>query len=169
MLTHEAVIWQYVRCIIDGGMTADDNGLHALPLYHCAQLGVFLGPQVYLGASGVITGKPNADNILALIKTHKITCFFAPPTIWIAMLRSSSFDVTNFSTLRKGYYGASIMPVEVLLELRARLPEVQFWNFYGQTELRRSQLCSALRTRSVRRDRRANPRLTSRHAWSIWR
>jgi fatty-acyl-CoA synthase len=135
MLTHEAVMWQYVSCIIDGGMSVDDKFLHALPLYHCAQLDVFLGPQIYLGASGVITGKPTADNILALIQAHKITSFFAPPTIWIAMLRSPNFDKTDLSSLQKGYYGASIMPVEVLLELQRRLPKVRFWNFYGQTEI----------------------------------
>jgi fatty-acyl-CoA synthase len=135
ILTHEAVMWQYVSCIIDGGMAAEDNVLHALPLYHCAQLDVFLGPAIYLGASGVITSKPVADNILALIEAHKITAFFAPPTIWIAMLRSPAFDKTNLSTLQKGYYGASIMPVEVLLELQRRMPNVKFWNFYGQTEI----------------------------------
>ncbi|MDE2378048.1 acyl-CoA synthetase [Bradyrhizobium sp.] len=135
MLSHEAVMWQYVSCIIDGGMAASDNVLHALPLYHCAQLDVFLGPQIYLGASGVITGKPTADNILALIEAHRTNSFFAPPTIWIAMLRSPNFDKTDLSTLEKGYYGASIMPVEVLLELQRRLPKVKFWNFYGQTEV----------------------------------
>jgi fatty-acyl-CoA synthase len=135
MLTHDAVMWQYVSCIIDGGMSVDDKFLHALPLYHCAQLDVFLGPQIYLGASGVITGKPAADNILTLIQAHRITSFFAPPTIWIAMLRSPNFDKTDLSTLQKGYYGASIMPVEVLLELQRRLPSVKFWNFYGQTEI----------------------------------
>ena len=135
ILTHEAVMWQYISCIIDGGMATEDNVLHALPLYHCAQLDVFLGPAIYLGASGVITSKPVADNILALIEAHKITAFFAPPTIWIAMLRSPAFDKTNLSTLQKGYYGASIMPVEVLLELQRRLSAVKFWNFYGQTEI----------------------------------
>jgi fatty-acyl-CoA synthase len=135
ILSHEAVMWQYVSCIIDGGMAAGDNVLHALPLYHCAQLDVFLGPAIYLGASGVITAKPVADNILALIEKHKITAFFAPPTIWIAMLRSPAFDRTDLSSLQKGYYGASIMPVEVLLELQRRLPNVKFWNFYGQTEI----------------------------------
>jgi fatty-acyl-CoA synthase len=135
VLTHEAVIWQYVSCIIDGGMTSEDNVLHALPLYHCAQLDVFLGPAIYLGASGVITGKPQADNILAMIEAHGITAFFAPPTIWIAMLRSPAFDRADLSTLQKGYYGAAIMPVEVLLELQRRLPRVKFWNFYGQTEI----------------------------------
>src|SRR5579871_502555 len=135
ILTHEAVMWQYVSCVVDGGMAAEDNVLHALPLYHCAQLDVFLGPAIYLGASGVITSKPLADNILKLIEAHKITAFFAPPTIWIAMLRSPAFDKTDLSTLQKGYYGASIMPVEVLLELQRRLAGVKFWNFYGQTEI----------------------------------
>ena len=37
--------------------------------------------------------------------------------------------------MQKGYYGAAIMPVEVLLELQRRLPNVKFWNFYGQTEI----------------------------------
>jgi fatty-acyl-CoA synthase len=135
ILTHDAVMWEYVSCIIDGGMAAEDNFLHALPLYHCAQLDVFLGPAIYLGATSLITGKPVADNILSLIAAHGITSFFAPPTIWIAMLRSPAFDKTDLSALQKGYYGASIMPVEVLLELQRRLPKVKFWNFYGQTEI----------------------------------
>jgi fatty-acyl-CoA synthase len=45
------------------------------------------------------------------------------------------FDATDLSALRKGYYGASIMPVEVLQELVRRLPNVRFWNLYGQTEI----------------------------------
>jgi fatty-acyl-CoA synthase len=55
--------------------------------------------------------------------------------VWIALLRSPLFDATDLSSLRKGYYGASIMPVEVLKELARRLPEVGFWNLYGQTEI----------------------------------
>jgi fatty-acyl-CoA synthase len=135
MLSHDAVMWQYVSCIVDGGMSDDDLVLHALPLYHCAQLDVFLGPAIYLGATSVVTGKPVPDLILSLIEAHGVTSFFAPPTVWIGMLRSPAFDRTNLSSLRKGYYGASIMPVEVLLELQRRLPQVRLWNFYGQTEI----------------------------------
>jgi fatty-acyl-CoA synthase len=135
MLTHEAVIWQYVSCVIEGEMAADDVMLHALPLYHCAQLDVFLGPAVYLGISNVITGQPKPEIILPLIETHRITSFFAPPSVWIALLRSPLFDTTDLSSLTKGYYGASIMPVEVLRELQQRLPKVRLWNLYGQTEI----------------------------------
>ena len=135
MLTHEAVIWQYVSCIVDGEMSSDDTFLHSLPLYHCAQLDCFLGPGVYLGATNVITGVPSADNLLPMIGRHAITSFFAPPTVWISLLRSPLFDGADLSSLRKGYYGASIMPVEVLREMQRRLPQVRLWNFYGQTEI----------------------------------
>ncbi|HJV94791.1 MAG TPA: acyl-CoA synthetase [Albitalea sp.] len=135
MLTHDAVLWQYVSCVVDASIASDDLMLHALPLYHCAQLDVFLGPALYIGATNVITARPVPDNLLPLIARHRISSFFAPPTVWIALLRSPLFESTDLSSLRKGYYGASIMPVEVLRELAARLPQVRLWNLYGQTEI----------------------------------
>jgi fatty-acyl-CoA synthase len=135
MLTHDAVMWQYVSCVVDASIETSDLTLHALPLYHCAQLDVFFGPAIYVGASNVITGKPVPEHLLALIQKHRISAFFAPPTVWIALLRSPAFDRTDLSSLKKGYYGASIMPVEVLRELSARLPAVRLWNLYGQTEI----------------------------------
>ena len=135
MLTHDAVLWEYVSCIVEGEMSENDLIVHALPLYHCAQLDVFLGPGVYTGATSVITGKPTAENILGLLSTYKANSFFAPPSIWIAMLRSPAFESSDLSALARGYYGASIMPVEVLAEIQRRMPQVRLWNFYGQTEI----------------------------------
>jgi len=135
MLTHDAVLWQYASCAVDASIASGDVMLHALPLYHCAQLDVFLGPMVYVGGTSIVTAKPTPENLLPLIAQHRITSFFAPPTVWIALLRSPLFDQTDLSSLRKGYYGASIMPVEVLRELARRLPDVGFWNLYGQTEI----------------------------------
>ena len=65
----------------------------------------------------------------------RISSFFAPPTVWIGLLRAPQFDDTDLSALRKGYYGASIMPVEVLKEIQRRMPAVRLWNLYGQTEI----------------------------------
>jgi fatty-acyl-CoA synthase len=135
MLTHDAILWQYTSCAIDAAIGHGDVMLHALPLYHCAQLDAFLGPCVYVGATSIVTAKPTPDNLLPLLQQHRITSFFAPPTVWISLLRSPRFDDTDLSALRKGYYGASIMPVEVLRELARRLPQVGFWNLYGQTEI----------------------------------
>jgi fatty-acyl-CoA synthase len=79
---------------------------------------------------------PDVGQILKTIAEHRATMFFAPPTVWIGMLRHPDFEKRDLSSLRKGYYGASIMPVEILKEIQQRLPSCQrLYNFYGQTEL----------------------------------
>jgi len=103
MLTHDAVLWQYVSCCINAEVAEADVALHALPLYHCAQLDVFFGPAIYVGSTNYITSQPTPDNLLALMAAHGITSFFAPPTVWIALLRSPLFDQTDLSQLAKGY------------------------------------------------------------------
>ncbi|USG63825.1 acyl-CoA synthetase [Brevibacillus ruminantium] len=135
MLTHKNVLSEYVSTIVDGGMSEDDVAIHALPLFHSAQLHCFLGPYVYLGASGIILEQAQPDLILKNVETYQATQLFCPPTVWIALLRSSEFSTRDLSSLRKCYYGAAIMPVEILKELGTRLPNAQFYNFYGQTEV----------------------------------
>jgi fatty-acyl-CoA synthase len=135
LLSSRSLIAQYVSCVIDGGMAVDDVEVHSLPMYHCAQLDCFFSVDVYLGATSVILPGPDPGLLLATIEREKATKLFCPPTVWISLLRHADFDTTDLSSLRKGYYGASPMPVEVLRELQGRLPEVALWNFYGQTEM----------------------------------
>ena len=135
MLSSRSLIAEYTSCVVDGSMTADDIDLHTLPLYHCAQLDCFLGPDLMVGATSIILPAPDPAAVLAAIERHRVTKYFAPPTVWIGLLRSPAFDACDKSSLRKGYYGASPMPIEVLRELLERLPDMQVWNFYGQTEI----------------------------------
>lgn len=135
VLTHRNVISQYVSCIIDGGMASEDITIHALPMYHSAQLNCFLGPSTYLGGTGIILDQANPEAILRTVEEERITSLFCPPTVWIALLRHPDFSSRDLSSLRKCYYGAAIMPKEVLKELSERLPQAAFWNFYGQTEV----------------------------------
>lgn len=135
MLTHSAVLWQYQSVVIDGEWDAGTVALHALPLYHCAQLDAMIGPGLQVGCRNVITGTPSPENLIPLLANNKVTSFFAPPTVWISLLRSPLFDGHDLSSLAKAYYGASIMPGEVLREIRERIPGLRLWNMYGQTEI----------------------------------
>ncbi|MGX6449339.1 fatty acyl-CoA synthetase [Patulibacter sp. S7RM1-6] len=135
VLSHEALIANYATCMVDGEMRPDDVQVHALPLFHVAQQHVFLLPAIQLGMTSVILPAPDPATVLAAIERHGATTFFAPPTVWIGLLRHPDFDARDLSSLRKGYYGAAIMPVEVLKELSRRRPELRLWNFYGQTEM----------------------------------
>ncbi|WP_249870611.1 acyl-CoA synthetase [Oceanobacillus saliphilus] len=135
MLTHKSIISEYVSTIIDAKMEANDVAIHALPLYHSAQLHVFLGPGIYIGSSGIILGAASPELILKTIEEEKVTQLFCPPTVWIALLRHPDFEKRDLSSLKKCYYGAAIMPREVIKELTERLPNAKLWNCYGQTEV----------------------------------
>jgi fatty-acyl-CoA synthase len=135
MLSHHSLIAQYVSCVVDGEMTGADVEVHSLPLYHCAQMHCFLTPGIYLGATNVVLPGADPAAILQAVETERATKLFCPPTVWISLLRHPDFSRRDLSSLRKGYYGASIMPVEVLKEIGARLPDVRLFNFYGQTEM----------------------------------
>lgn len=142
MHSSRGLMANYVSTIVAGSMEGDDVEIHSLPLYHCAQLDNFLITDVYLGATSIILPRPEPELVLRTIERYAVTNYFAPPTVWISLLRSPLFDRVDLSSLRKGYYGASAMPVEVLAELRRRLPDLRLWNFYGQTEM--APLASAL-------------------------
>ncbi|OBI32480.1 acyl-CoA synthetase [Mycolicibacter sinensis] len=142
MHSTRSLMGNYISSIIAGSMTGTDIVVHSLPLYHCAQLDNFLIPAVYLGATSVILPRPAPEMVLRTIETYAATSYFAPPTVWISLLRSPLLEQVDLSSLRKGYYGASAMPAEILAEMRERLPELRLWNFYGQTEM--APLASAL-------------------------
>ena len=142
MHSSRSLMGNYVSTIIAGSMEADDVEIHSLPLYHCAQLDNFLITDIYLGATSIIVPRPEPELVLRTIERYQVTNYFAPPTVWISLLRSPVFDQVDLSSLRKGYYGASAMPIEILAEMRERLPNLRLWNFYGQTEM--APLASAL-------------------------
>ena len=135
MMSHRALMAEYMACMVELELTRDDRALAALPLYHSAQMHVFTMPQLLLGASTILIEAPAPDLCLKLIEEHRITSFFAPPTVWISLLRHPDFDRRDLTSLRNLYYGASIMPVPVLEELRRRLPGARPFNCYGQSEI----------------------------------
>lgn len=135
MHSSRSLMGNYISSIIAGSMEGSDVEIHSLPLYHCAQLDNFLITDIYLGATSIILPRPDPETVLRSIERFGATNYFAPPTVWISLLRSPVFDQVDLSSLRKGYYGASAMPVEILAEMRDRLPNLRLWNFYGQTEM----------------------------------
>ncbi|MFT4098958.1 MAG: fatty acyl-CoA synthetase [Rhodoblastus sp.] len=135
VMSHRAYVAEYLACAIELEFSGNDVALAALPLYHTAQMHAFTMPQMMVGAVTHLIESPVPEIVLELIERLKITSFFAPPTVWISLLRHPDFLKRDLKTLRNIYYGASIMPVPVLQELREKLPGVRFYNCYGQTEI----------------------------------
>lgn len=135
MMTHGSLLAEYESAIHNCRFAESDRALAALPLYHSAQMHVFLMPQLMVGATTLLIQTPALKQCLELIAAHRITSFFAPPTVWVGLLRHPDFDAHDLGSLEKLYYGASIMPVPVLQELRQRLPNARAFNCYGQSEI----------------------------------
>ncbi|MFE1774828.1 acyl-CoA synthetase [Streptomyces sp. NPDC059008] len=135
MMTHRALVHEYTSAVVALDLKETDRPLHSLPLYHSAQMHVFLLPYLAVGAENTVLDGPDPDRIFDLVEAGRADSLFAPPTVWIALSQHPGFTTRELGGLRKAYYGASIMPVPVLERLRARLPRLAFYNCFGQSEI----------------------------------
>lgn len=143
MMTHRAFIHQYVGCLTALDLTADDNPLHVMPLYHSAQMHVFLIPWLAVGARNTLLETPDAGDILRRMAADRHGAFFAAPTLWVALTNHPEFAGKDLSALAKAYYGASIMPGPVVTRLQEKMPHLGLYNCFGQSEM--GPLCTVLR------------------------
>ncbi|WNM32255.1 acyl-CoA synthetase [Streptomyces sp. Li-HN-5-11] len=135
MMTHRALVHEYLSAITALDLSAGDRPVHSLPLYHSAQMHVFLLPYLAVGATNIVLDAPDGDRILDLVESGLADSLFAPPTVWIGLAGRDDFATRDLDGLRKAYYGASIMPVPVLERIRARLPKLAVYNCFGQSEI----------------------------------
>ncbi|MDI3385006.1 acyl-CoA synthetase [Streptomyces sp. B-S-A8] len=135
MMTHRALVHEYVSAIHALGLSEADRPVHSLPLYHSAQMHVFLLPYLAVGAENTVVDGPQPTLLFDLVEAGRADSLFAPPTVWIALANHPESATRDLGALRKAYYGASIMPVPVLERLRGRLPGLAFYNCFGQSEI----------------------------------
>jgi fatty-acyl-CoA synthase len=135
MLTQQALVAEYVSCIVALDFTAGDRPLVAMPIYHSAGMHVFLLPYLSIGAHVTLLEKPDVGEILRLVEERRIGSLFLAPTVWVPLSNHPDLDTRDLSSLTKAQYGASIMPVTVLQRLRARYPGIGFYNCFGQSEI----------------------------------
>ena len=135
MMTHRALVHEYVSAIVGLELTDRDVALHSLPLYHSAQMHVFLVPALAVGATSHLVVAPDVDVMFDAIEQRGVTAVFLPPTVWVAVANHPDLETRDLTGLRKAFYGASIMPVPILQRLREALPAVGFYNCFGQSEI----------------------------------
>ncbi len=135
MMTHRAFVHEYISCIVSLDFRADDKPLHAMPLYHSAGMHAFLLPYLAVGAVNHLMEAPDIPEILRRIEADSIGSLFLAPTVWVPLSNHPDFAARDLTALRKAFYGASIMPQPVLQRLQKRLPDLGFYNCFGQSEI----------------------------------
>lgn len=135
MHTHRSYMSEYASCIHHLDLKESDRSLAALPLYHSAQMHVFTMPALMMGSYTYLMEAPVPEALFSVINEERINSFFAPPTVWIGLLRHAAFEKYDLSSLKNIYYGASIMPEPIVAELGQRLKGSRLYNCYGQSEI----------------------------------
>ncbi|WP_423745660.1 long-chain-fatty-acid--CoA ligase (plasmid) [Haladaptatus sp. SPP-AMP-3] len=130
---HRDMIEHSMSVLVDQQLTRDDVGLSAAPLYHSAELHVFLIPRIHVGATNVIQHAFDPEETLSMLVEHDVTVLFGAPTMWLAMLQATpeSYDL---SALRLGGYGGASMAPATIRDVHERIG-CGLIQYYGMTEL----------------------------------
>ena len=83
-------------------MSADDVEVHSFAAVPLRATGQLPGHRYLPRATSIIVSRPDPELVLRTIERYGVTNYFAPPTVWISLLRSPVFDQVNLSSLRKG-------------------------------------------------------------------
>ena len=135
MMTHRGLVHEYVSCVHALDMGPDDEPLHPMPLYHSAGMHCFLMPYLMVGAVNHLMETPDIPEVLRRVESDGIGALFLAPTVWVPLANHADFATRDLSSLRKAFYGASIMPGPVLARLREHLPALAVYNCFGQSEI----------------------------------
>ena len=116
------------------GLNSEDRLLHIAPLFHCAQLCIFLLPGILLGTTNVIHREFKPTNVLEAIELNQITLFFGVPTMYNFLLQVSNVHDYDLSSVKRCVYGAAPMAPELVKGSMKLFGTEQFYNLCGQTE-----------------------------------
>jgi acyl-CoA synthetase (AMP-forming)/AMP-acid ligase II len=103
-----------------------------VPMYHIAGVVSTLLP-LYRGDTQVILTQFETGAFLEIVQKEKVATTYLVPTMLQGILDHSDFPKRDFSSLKGIGYGASPMPVKLLMRAKEVL-KVEYTNYFGLTE-----------------------------------
>ena len=134
MLPHRALWYNAVVIAKHVNIDADDSYLHSAPMFHLAD-GAMGSAVSMTGATHVYIPAFDAEAAMTAIEEHSVSHAVMVPTMLGMMLQHPEFDARRLKSLRRLMYGASPMPQGLLQKALETLPNLDFVQGYGQTEL----------------------------------
>lgn len=133
LFDHHRLLW-VGHAITALGLTFEDRHLHVAPMYHCAELVLFVLSGFSIGTTHVVLPAFEPNAVAEALEKHKISVFLGVPTMYQMMLRLPDLADRDFSAWRIGFFGAAPMPPTAVAKLVETLPHVGFFQLCGQTE-----------------------------------
>lgn len=133
LFDHHRMLW-VGHSITTLGLTTKDRHLHVAPMYHCAELVLFVLTGISIGSTHIVLPAFEPRAVADALERHRITVFLGVPTMYQLMLTLPDLADRDFSAWRLGFFGAAPMPPTAVEKLVNTLPGVDFFQLCGQTE-----------------------------------
>lgn len=134
LFTHHNNLMTAISVLIQADTKEESRILHVAPLFHSAQLHLFLLSGTYLGAVHVVLKPFDPKEVLETIERERITIFFGVPVMFSLMMSLPDFDRYDISSLSICMYGAAPMAPETVKQAIEKFKTDQFYNLCGFTE-----------------------------------
>jgi len=134
LLDQHRVVWDGVNMNLAVGMSDGERMLHVAPLYHSAELNLFLNGGMLVGATHVLLPAFDPAEVLRIMESERVTAYFGVPTMYQFLLEHPDFATRDLATWRIGMFGAAPMPPSTIERLVTAAPAVNLYNLCGPTE-----------------------------------
>lgn len=134
MLNSRGLLTTGLQVQSHSGLTHNSVVLHVAPFFHMAAGGIIYAT-LLAGASSVILPAFEPSSVARAIQRYGVTHVLLVPTMIEMLLHDPEFSSYDFSSLRRIIYGSSPMPESLLRLGIERIPNAEFTQFYGMTEL----------------------------------
>jgi fatty-acyl-CoA synthase len=132
IITPGMLFWNSVNTTMRLDVVPSDVSLIYTPLFHTGGWNVLTTPFLHRGAKLVFLGRFDADRVLELVESERVTILFGLPTIMDMLHRSSQFASTRLDHVRFAIVGGEPMSLELIRAWHAR--DVPIRQGYGLTE-----------------------------------
>ena len=134
MLIHSAICRGFKSWCDVIGLRAGDRYLIVNPYFHAFGLNSGILACLMTGATNIPHAVFDVPSVMARVPEERISMLPGPPAIYQTILNHPDLDSFDMSTLRLAVTGAAAIPVEMILQMRARLGFETIVTGYGLTE-----------------------------------
>ena len=134
MLSHRTLLANARNCALMAPSADNSVYLHCAPMFHLADVSA-MQTHLLLGSAHAIMRMFTPEGVARAIARFAVTDVLLVPTMIQMFVDQPGFNQQDLSSLRRVVYGASPISEAVLDRAIARLPDVEFVQAYGMTEL----------------------------------
>ncbi len=114
LITNQMLFWNSVNTGLRLNITPRDATIIFHPMFHTSGWNVLTTPFLHHGARVLMLKKFDADRVMRLAASEKVTVLFGVPTMMDMMVRTPAFHEVELPSVRYAIVGGEPMPVELI-------------------------------------------------------